>query len=409
MNEQTIRYFIRALLSEQNKEKKQPLRGTDRLKAIARTSKSKVPTIQRLINTINSNNDTVSIFGQVPIGANASEAAVAKLLADLAAEGEHVIIAASKMVGGDVRAGPMPAGWYRGEGTIKQFLIYSSSRLNAEQHDKVNQRIADALEGHKPDSGLLTRDGNFVEIEVKSTKEKNWGGADKKVTAGLPPASRTDYDVWVLISTEVTLAFSHDAYSGGALARFRSPLPDGSSSSAFATNIKTKELKDEIIDQGITSRPDQIKYVRDTLDEFVPDIEQMMTNFIYKSILNRLMGKIPRGDRIAMPVTFDGQRARIDIKYDHYDRRMSNQIMLSEELTKSDKKEIEKISRKQAQKEITKVAGKDLDKTIKKAVEKVMKDKATKEEMAKISKAVLKKLYRDLAISYPQVIDRIKV
>jgi len=90
-------------------------------------------------------------------------------------------------------------------------------------------------------------------------------------------------------------------------------------------------------------------------------------------------------------------------------RQLIRESLLTEELTKSDKKEIEKISRKQAQKEITKVVGKDLDKTIKKAVEKVMKDKATKEEMAKISKAVLKKLYRDLAISYPQVIDRIKV
>jgi hypothetical protein len=87
--------------------------------------------------------------------------------------------------------------------------------------------------------------------------------------------------------------------------------------------------------------------------------------------------------------------------------------LLTEELTKSDKKEIEKIARKQAkrvaQQEIERVAGKDLKKTIQKEIEKILKNKATKSEIADISKAVIKKLYQDLAYSKQHVIDQIKV
>jgi len=90
-------------------------------------------------------------------------------------------------------------------------------------------------------------------------------------------------------------------------------------------------------------------------------------------------------------------------------RRLIRRSLLSEELTKTDKKEIEKIARKQAKKEIDKVVGTSLEKTIQKEVEKTLKNKATKDELASITKAVMKKLYRDLSTSYPQVIDRIKV
>ena len=90
-------------------------------------------------------------------------------------------------------------------------------------------------------------------------------------------------------------------------------------------------------------------------------------------------------------------------------RQMIRESLIAEELTKSDKKEIERIARKQAKKEIDKVVGTSLEKTIQKEVEKTLKNKASKEEMSKISKAVIKKLYRELSFSYPQVIDRIKV
>ena len=90
-------------------------------------------------------------------------------------------------------------------------------------------------------------------------------------------------------------------------------------------------------------------------------------------------------------------------------RYLIRETLLFEELTKSDKKEIERIARKQAKKEIDKVVGTSLEKTIQKEVEKTLKNKASKEEMSKISKAVIKKLYRELSFSYPQLIDRIKV
>jgi hypothetical protein len=81
---------------------------------------------------------------------------------------------------------------------------------------------------------------------------------------------------------------------------------------------------------------------------------------------------------------------------------------LTEELTKTDKKEIEKIARKQAKKEIERVVGTSLEKTIQKEVEKTLKNKATKNELANITKAVMKKLYKDLAMK-PQILDRIKI
>jgi hypothetical protein len=90
-------------------------------------------------------------------------------------------------------------------------------------------------------------------------------------------------------------------------------------------------------------------------------------------------------------------------------RNLVRESLLLEELTKSDRKEIEKIARKQAQKEIGKVVGPSFEKTIHKEVQKILKDKATRDEIAGITKAVMKKLYKDLSFSYPQVIDRIKV
>ena len=83
--------------------------------------------------------------------------------------------------------------------------------------------------------------------------------------------------------------------------------------------------------------------------------------------------------------------------------------LLVEELTKSDKKEIEKLAKKQARKEIDKVVGSSLEKTIEKEVKKILKTKATRQELGDITKAVFKKLYRDLALRSPHIIDRIKV
>ena len=90
-------------------------------------------------------------------------------------------------------------------------------------------------------------------------------------------------------------------------------------------------------------------------------------------------------------------------------RLLIHEAILAEDLTKSDKKEIERISRKQAQKEIDKVVGKNFSKSVQEEIKKVLKNKATKQEIADITKAVIKKLYRELAVTQQPIIDRIKL
>ena len=59
----------------------------------------------------------------------------------------------------------------------------------------------------------------------------------------------------------------------------------------------------------------------------------------------------------------------------------------------------------------------DLESEVKKAVTKAVKDevqiaigdKSTQREMADISKKIIKKLYKDLSMHHPYIIDRIKV
>ena len=78
---------------------------------------------------------------------------------------------------------------------------------------------------------------------------------------------------------------------------------------------------------------------------------------------------------------------------------------LTEELTKTDKKEIKSM-----------ISG-ELDKVLKSKVSKILEDelskalrtKASKEEIGYITKKVLKKLYRDLSIHHPYIIDRVKI
>jgi len=89
-------------------------------------------------------------------------------------------------------------------------------------------------------------------------------------------------------------------------------------------------------------------------------------------------------------------------------RSLIHETLLLEELTATDKKEIEKIARKQSKKEITKVIGNDLSKTIQKEVEKIFKNKATKEEIVTVCQTVMKKLYKALSTSHTNVIDSIR-
>jgi len=82
--------------------------------------------------------------------------------------------------------------------------------------------------------------------------------------------------------------------------------------------------------------------------------------------------------------------------------------LIAEELTKTDKSEIKKMISKEVDK-----SKKDFEKQLKRdvedEVEKVLKSGATKEEIGDITKKILKKLYKDLSLHHPYVIDRIKI
>ena len=71
--------------------------------------------------------------------------------------------------------------------------------------------------------------------------------------------------------------------------------------------------------------------------------------------------------------------------------------IILEELTKTDKSEIKRM------------ISKELKSMVEDEVEKVLKSKSVKDDIGDITKSVLKKLYKDLSIQHPYIIDRIKI
>ena len=55
------------------------------------------------------------------------------------------------------------------------------------------------------------------------------------------------------------------------------------------------------------------------------------------------------------------------------------------------------------------IDSKSVKDSIRSEVESTFKDKATKKEIAEVTKAVIKKLYRELSYSSVHIVDRIKV
>lgn len=80
--------------------------------------------------------------------------------------------------------------------------------------------------------------------------------------------------------------------------------------------------------------------------------------------------------------------------------------IIIEELTADDKAEIRRMATKEAEKVIK---AKDLKDMIAKEVEKSLSGKTTKDQIGDITKSVLKKLYKDLSLQHPYIIDRIKI
>ena len=82
--------------------------------------------------------------------------------------------------------------------------------------------------------------------------------------------------------------------------------------------------------------------------------------------------------------------------------------MVSEELTKSDKTEIKTMISKEVDTSFAKFE-KSLNKIVQGELEKLLKVKKTKDEVGDITKKILKKLYKDLSLHHPYIIDRIKL
>jgi len=80
--------------------------------------------------------------------------------------------------------------------------------------------------------------------------------------------------------------------------------------------------------------------------------------------------------------------------------------LIREELDAADKVEIKKIAAKEAENAIKDA---DLKSMVEKEVKKELSSTATKEQIGDVSKKVLKRLYKDLSLQHPYIIDRIKV
>ena len=83
--------------------------------------------------------------------------------------------------------------------------------------------------------------------------------------------------------------------------------------------------------------------------------------------------------------------------------------IIAEELSKTDKNDIERMIKQQLKKDLEDAVIKAVEKAVKEEVKAVMGDKTTQREMADISKTVIKKLYKDLSFHHPYIIDRIKI
>ena len=82
--------------------------------------------------------------------------------------------------------------------------------------------------------------------------------------------------------------------------------------------------------------------------------------------------------------------------------------IISEELTKADKEQIKSLAAAEVRKANAEFK-KEVKDMIEEELEKLLKKPATKDQLGEISKKILKKLYKDLSIQHPYIIDRIKI
>jgi hypothetical protein len=78
---------------------------------------------------------------------------------------------------------------------------------------------------------------------------------------------------------------------------------------------------------------------------------------------------------------------------------------LQEALTRTDKEDIKGIVKK----ELDALFSKELKKALEDELVKALKKKDIKDDIAEITKKIMKKLYKDLSLQHPYIIDRIKL
>ena len=78
---------------------------------------------------------------------------------------------------------------------------------------------------------------------------------------------------------------------------------------------------------------------------------------------------------------------------------------LQEALTRTDKEDIKDIVKK----ELDALFSKELKKALEDELVKALKKKNVKDDIAEITKKIMKKLYKDLSLQHPYIIDRIKL
>lgn len=80
--------------------------------------------------------------------------------------------------------------------------------------------------------------------------------------------------------------------------------------------------------------------------------------------------------------------------------------LIYEEITNSDKKEIKAMIKKEIDKTLS---SRETKRMIQDEVEKVLNKSETKKDISDVVKKVLKRLYRDMSVQHPYMIDRVSI
>ena len=94
--------------------------------------------------------------------------------------------------------------------------------------------------------------------------------------------------------------------------------------------------------------------------------------------------------------------AQVDLFMKDIDRKPKP---LQEALTRTDKEDIKGIVKK----ELDALFSKELKKALEDELVKALKKKDIKDDIADITKKIMKKLYKDLSLQHPYIIDRIRL